>query len=107
MLEWRYVPWALGLGALLSLLVWVGFRLGVDSRRQSAERIFVWTLYFFGVVILGTVTPFYVADFVGIDRLSLREQFFWVVLAIWVVASGGLMVRTLVRRVRGPGDDRR
>lgn len=100
MLEAADIPWALGLGALLSLLVWIGFRLGIDSGRRTAGHITLWTLYFFGVVLLGTVGPFHVASLAGIDRVSLREQFFWVVLAIWVLATGGFMVRALVRHVR-------
>lgn len=100
MLEARDIPWALGLGALLSLLVWIGFRFGVESGRRDLAHIALWTLYFLGVVVLGTIGPFYVADLARIDRLSLREQFFWVVLAIWVFASGAFMVRALVRQVR-------
>lgn len=100
MLEAADIPWALGLGALLSLLVWIGFRLGVDSGRRTAGHITFWTLYFCGVVVLGTVGPFYVASLAGIDRISLREQFFWVVLAIWVLATAGFMVRALLRHVR-------
>ncbi|HEY8369733.1 MAG TPA: hypothetical protein VIM86_10505 [Thermodesulfobacteriota bacterium] len=105
MLEARDIPWALGLGALLSLLVWIGFRLGVESRRRDAAHIALWTLYFLGVVVLGTIGPFYVADLARIDRLSRREQFFWVVLAIWVFASGAFMVRALVRQVRAAKED--
>lgn len=107
MLEAHDIPWAVALGALLSALVWLGFRLGVESGRRHAGHIALWTLYFLGVVVLGTLGPFYVATLAGIERVSHREQFFWVVLAIWVVASGAFMVRSLVRHVRAARDAER